>query len=150
MSDFRTRPKGQYIYECDWQQLYVLTEHWKSDLTFYAGDLRFLHHLIDKYFMWISKKDNIDMVREIEVNLLQTDEQCGIMLHRVNRHLHHLAELIDNSIPDDATKFRNEHERLEDDLVKFVKDFRSNRKEIFTVTDYLMDTEKLVKQVVKG
>src|SRR5665811_322155 len=68
MSDFRSRPKDQYIHEADWQQLYVLTEHWKSDLSFYEGDLKFLHHLIDKYFMWISKKEHIDMVREIEMN----------------------------------------------------------------------------------
>lgn len=150
MSDFRSRPKDQYIHEADWQQLYVLTEHWKSDLSFYEEDLKFLHHLIDKYFMWISKKEHIDMVREIEVNLLATDEQCGSMLNRVNKHLHHLAELMDNSFANDSNKFRKEHAQLEDDIATFVKTFRSNRKEIFTVTDYLMDTEKLVKQVVEG
>lgn len=148
MNEFRSRPKDQYIEEADWQQLYVLTEQWKSDLSFYKDDLKFLHHLIDKYFMWISKKEHIDMVREIEVNLLATDGQCVSMLNRVNEHLHHLAELIDNSFSNDAHTFRAEHAKLEDDIATFVKTFRSNRKEIFTVTDYLMDTEKLVKQVV--
>ena len=63
MSHFRNRPKGNYIHKADWQQLYRLTEHWKSDLQFYNDDLIFLHHLIEKYFMWISRKENIDMVR---------------------------------------------------------------------------------------
>lgn len=89
------------------------------------------------------------MVREIEVGLLHTDEQCGCLLLRVNTHLHHLAQLIDNSFTYDSHKFRTEHEQLEDDIAAFIKDFRSNRKEVFTVTDYLMDTEKFVKQVVK-
>ncbi len=53
MSSFRSRPKDRYIEEGDWQPLYVLTEHWKSDLSFYAEDLKFLAHLIDNYFMWI-------------------------------------------------------------------------------------------------
>lgn len=150
MSDFRSRPKDQYIEEANWQQLYVLTEHWKSDLSFYEGDLKFLHHLIDKYFMWISKKEHIDMVREIEVNLLATDEQCESMLNRVNENLHHLASLIDNSFANDSNEFRIEHANLEDDITTFVKTFRSNRKEIFTVTNYLMDTEELVKQVVEN
>ena len=80
MNHFRNRPKGSYIYEADWQKLYTLTEHWKSDLQFYNDDLKFLHHLIDKYFMWISKKENIDMVREIEVGLLEMDNQSSTLL----------------------------------------------------------------------
>ena len=150
MSNFRNRPKDQYIHEADWQQLYVLTEQWKSDLSFYNDDLKFLHHLIDKYFMWISKKEHIDMVREIEVGLLKIDDQCGTLLQRATKHLHHLAELIDNPFAYDSHKFRREQEQLENDIATFVKDFRSNRKEVFTVTDYLMDAEQFVKQVVEN
>ncbi|WP_273565729.1 hypothetical protein [Maribacter halichondriae] len=149
MSNFRSRPNDQYIHEADWQQLYVLTEHWKSDLSFYEDDLKFLRNLIDKYFMWISEKENIDMVREIEVSLLNIEKQCGSLAYRVNKHPHHLAELIDNPFAYDSHKFRAEHQQLEDDIATFVKDFRSNRKEVFTVTDYLMDTEQFVKQVVE-
>jgi len=149
MSNFRSRPKDQYIHEADWQQLYLLTEHWKSDLSFYEDDIKFMRNLIDKYFIWISQKKHIDMVREIEVSLLKIDEQCGTLLQRANKHLHHLAELIDNPFAYDSHKFRTEHAQLEDDLATFVKDFRSNRKEVFTVTDYLMDTEQFVKRVVE-
>lgn len=82
MSDFRNRPKGNYIFETDWQELYVLTEHWKSNLLFYTDDLKFLNHLIDKYFMWMTKKENIDLVRETEVNLMETDKQCSSLLKK--------------------------------------------------------------------
>ncbi len=75
MNDFRNRPKYNYIHEADWQKLYLLTELWKSDLLFYKDDLKFLYHLIDKYFLRISKRENIDMVQEIEVNLLKVDKQ---------------------------------------------------------------------------
>jgi len=145
MSDFRYRPNENYIHQADWQQLYVLTEHWKSDLQFYNDDLKFLHHLIDKYFMWISKKENIDMVREIEVGLLEIDSKCGTLLNRANKHLHRLAELIDNPFAYDSHQFRTEHEQLEDDLAHFVKRFRENRKEIFKITQYVMETEKLTQ-----
>ena len=127
MTDFRNRPKGNYIHETDWQQLYSLTEHWKSDLQFYNDDLKILHHLIEKYFMWISKKENIDMVREIEVGLLEIDNKCGKLLNRVNKHLHHLTELIDSPFTYDSNEFRTEHEQLEDDLTHFVKRFREKR-----------------------
>ncbi len=146
MSDFRSRPKDNYIQEADWQKLYTLTEHWKSDLQFYNDDLKFLHHLIDKYFMWISKKENIDMVREIEVGLLEMDNRCGALLNRANKHLHHLAELIDNPFAYDSHKFRTEHQQLEDDLATFVKEFRKNRKEVFTITEHVIDGEEMVRR----
>jgi len=146
MSDFRSRPKDNYIQEADWQKLYTLTENWKSDLEFYNDDLKFLHHLIDKYFMWISKKENIDMVREIELGLLEMDNRCGALLNRANKHLHHLAELIDNPFAYDSHKFRTEHQQLEDYLIKFVKDFRKNRKEVFTITEHVIDGEEMVRR----
>lgn len=64
MDDYRYRPKGTYINEADWQGLYVLTGHWKSDLEFYRDDLKFLQQLIDKYFIWMVRKENLDEVRE--------------------------------------------------------------------------------------
>jgi hypothetical protein len=147
MNDFRNRPKDNYIHEANWQQLYLLTENWKSDLLFYKDDLRFLHHLIDRYFLWISKKENIDMVSEIEVNLLKVDKQCASLLERTNKHLHHLAQLIDDSFKHDSHHFRTEHELLEDELVQFVKDFRKNRKEVFAITEYIIEGEELVRQL---
>lgn len=146
MNDFRNRPKDNYIREAEWEQLYVLTEHWKSDLLFYRDDLRFLHHLIDKYFLWISKKENIDMVREIEVSLLEIDKQCDSLLDKTNKHMHHLAELIDDPFTYVSDKFRDEHEILEDRLAQFVKDFRNNRKEVFTITEHIIEGEALMNK----
>jgi len=148
MNDFRNRPKDNYIHEADWQKLYTLTEHWKSDLMFYKDDLKFLHHLIDKYFLWLSKKENIDMVQEIEVNLLKVDKKCASLLDRANKHLHHLTELIDNPFAYDSHQFRAEHEILEDELTQFVKDFRKNRKEVFAITEHVIDSEEFIDQIM--
>ena len=74
MNGYRNRPKDNYIHKADWQKLYMLAEQWKSDLLFYKDDLKFLHHLIDTYFLWISKKENINMLQNIEVNLLKVDK----------------------------------------------------------------------------
>ncbi|MEP2237154.1 MAG: hypothetical protein ABJI22_02260 [Maribacter sp.] len=147
MSTFRNRPKDNYIHEADWKSLYVLTEHWKSDMAFYNEDLKFLHHLIDKYFMWISKKNNIDMVREIEVSLIDTDKKCDSLVKRIDTHLHHLAELIDNPFAYDSHTFRTEHEQLENEITDFVKQFRTNRKEVFAITEHVIDGEEMIKRL---
>lgn len=148
MADFRNRPKGQYIFEADWQQIYILTEHWKSDLLFYKDDLKFLDHLIDKYFIWISKKENIDLVRDIELNLLEIYKQSTSLLKRVNKHLHHLAELVDAPYKYDSNLFRREHKQLENDIANYVISFRKNRKETFAITEHVIDSEKFVQKVM--
>ena len=148
MSDFRNRPNGNYIFEANWQELYILTEHWKSDLLFYRDDLKFLNHLIDKYFIWLTKKENLDQVREIVEGLVETDKLCSTLLLQVNKHLSHLAGLIDNPFKYDSHKFRTEHQILEDKLADFVKTFRANRKKVFAVTEHVIESEKLEHLII--
>lgn len=143
MSDFRYRPKGKYIHDADWQGIYILTEHWKNDLEFYRDDLRFLQHLIDKYFIWMTQKENLDEVRDIETDLIEIDRKCYQLLKKTNKHLTNLADLIDAPFKYDSHVFRTEHEELEDSIIDFVKSFRSNRKEMFAITEHVMDSEKL-------
>lgn len=141
MNDFRKRPKDNYIQEADWQKLSVLSEQWKSDLMFYTDDLRFLHHIIDKYFLWISKKEHITRVQEIEANLIVIGEKCNLLLERINLRL---AQLKEDAFRYDPHQFREEQETLENDLAQFLIDFRKNREEVFKVTEYLIEGEELV------
>ena len=141
--DFTYRPKGKYIHDADWQEIYILTEHWKNDLEFYRDDLRFLQHLIDKYFIWMTQKENLDEVRDIETDLIEIDRKCYQLLKKTNKHLTNLADLIDDPFKYDSHKFRTEHEELEDSIADFVKSFRSNRKKVFAITEHVMDSEKL-------
>ncbi|QCX38544.1 hypothetical protein FF125_08910 [Aureibaculum algae] len=147
MNNFRYRPKDNFIQEADWKELFVLTEHWKSDLLFFADDIKFLHDLIDKYYLWIARKEHIDKVQEIEINLLNVDRQNALLLKKTNKHLEHLEALIDNPFKYDAYEFRNEHEQLEDDLSDFLKSFRKNRKEVFSITEFIIDKEELVRHL---
>ncbi|MCE2612505.1 hypothetical protein LVD13_05930 [Flavobacteriaceae bacterium D16] len=143
MSDFRYRHKDQYINQANWQELYILTKHWVSDLSFYADDLKFLHDIIGKYFMWLSKKEDIELVREIVLSLSGLRKECEALQHSVQKHLQHLAELIDDPFKYDSHKFRTEHEILEDDIMEFIKKVRKQRKETFSVTNYVVAEEEL-------
>ena len=64
MGDTKYNQELDFLKDGPWDELYVLTEHWRSDFQFYKDDLRFLHHLIDKYFMWITKPENFDLVED--------------------------------------------------------------------------------------
>jgi len=148
MNEFRIRPKDNYILEANWEQLFVLTEHWKSDLEFYMLDLEFLQHVIDKYFIWMANKKDIDDVREIETILVETTNDCTHLEQKVAKHLIHLGNLIDDSFKYDSHVFRDEHEQLENELALFVKSFRKSREDVFRITKQVLDS-KTIKELLK-
>ena len=125
----------------NWEEVYVLTEHWKSDLLFYKDDLLFLHHLIDKYFIWITKAENLILVKEIKVDLFDLGIKCGDLLEKVGKHIIQLGYLVENQKREDSGIFTMEHQHLENEITTFVKTFRLNRKEVFAITEYIMDSE---------
>ena len=133
----------QFIKNGPWSELYVLSEHWKSDLEFYGEDLRFLHHLIDKYFMWITKPENLDMVKELKVGLFNINTKCKDLLEKVGRHMVKLGQMVEDHNIADASVTLTEHEHLEEEMANFVILFRRNRKEVFAITEYIMDSEAL-------
>lgn len=127
----------------NWQNLYILTDHWKSDLNFYKDDLRFLHHLIDKYIIWITKDSNLNMVKDIQKNLFEIRHKSEELMKEVTTHQQNLALMVENPAKNTNPQFEKDHEILEDQISSFVKQFRSNRKEIFKITEYVIDSEEL-------
>ena len=126
-----------------WENFYVLAEHWQSDLEFYKDDMRFLHHLVDKYFIWLTKSENIELVKEIMIQVQQLESECRELLDDVQNHKHSLSKLAESSKGYTLEQSAEEHERLENKLYQFVKQFRANRKEVFRITEYVMDSEEL-------
>lgn len=142
MNNYRNRPKGNYMHEADWQELYLLTEEWEKDLLFYQDDLKFLHHLIDHYFRYIPEREEIDRLEEIEEGILKIDVKCADLIKRTNKHQTHLGELIDDPFKHDSHQFRAEHEILEDEIAQFVTNFKEHRKGTFTITEKIAKSEE--------
>jgi hypothetical protein len=128
MNDFRNIPKDNYSQEAAWQKLYVLSEQWKSNLLFYKDDIRFSHHLIDTYSLWISKNARIERMQEMEVNLLKVDQECALLLERTICQLQYLAHSNDDPFRHDSQQFRAEHKIFEEELAQLLKDCKTNWK----------------------
>lgn len=143
MSNREYSQEAKFLKDGPWDELYVITQHWKSDLEFYRDDLRFLHHLIDKYFIWITKAENLILVKELKKELLELNCRSQDLLEKVAKHLIQLGYLVEDSNRPDSGIIITEHEHLEEELGTFVKLFRKNRKEVFKITEYIVDSEKL-------
>jgi len=143
----RLRPQSDYLYQAKWEALYILAEHWKSDMEFYTDELQFLKGLIDKYFILLIKDDGIQHIQALTSKLSASEQELTQLTSGIKRHLHHLEELIENSFVYDQEVFRKEHAQLEDDITKFTESFKLLKKDIFLVTKQLLE-EKKIKQLI--
>lgn len=143
MENLSSTPNGEDKVNAKWQKWYILAEHWKTDLLFYRDDLKFLHDLMDKYFIWITKKEDLKKVSKTAQNILNDKRECEELLEKVEKHISHLSKIIDNSFKDNGEILRSEHKALEDEIALFIKKVRKNRTQVFSVTEYLLDNEKL-------
>lgn len=129
--------------EVRWTQYYVLTGHWKADIEFYCEDLRFLHHMVDKYLLWITKSENLNKAKNIEKDLFNLKESCDTILTNIKDHLNELARLVDNPLAGGDALAIQSHGELEKSMARFVKRFRETRRQVFKITEYILDSEEL-------
>ena len=142
MSDYRNRPKGNFIQEASWQELYMLTESWKNDLELYSLDVKFLELLVDTYFVKLLMNQNLDELRELQRELYKLNEQCENLLKLIKIHFTHIVDLIDEPLLYDALVFRTEHELLEEEISEFGRKIKAVRYAVFIFTKDVIENEK--------
>ena len=76
------RPKGDQFKQADIEAMYVLTKNWKSELLLYSDELKFFRYLIDKHVGGMVLKENLDTVRELELDLLRAGSEYKYLLRK--------------------------------------------------------------------
>ncbi|MGA9324654.1 MAG: hypothetical protein WBV47_01290, partial [Salegentibacter sp.] len=71
-------------------------------------------------------------------------DKCRDLLEKVSSHLNRVGNFVEKPEPEEDRLFRIEHEHLEDEIADFVKAFRKNRRDVFEITEHVVDSEKLI------
>lgn len=128
--------------ENEWKGLFRSTEHWQSDLGFFADELQFFRSLIDKHFMRLIREEHRDLTKETVGKMGKVENRRHNLEQKVRRHLFHMSNLIGDPFPHDAHAYLEEHAKLEAAMADFVKDSRRLKTEIFGLARRVMDEEK--------
>ncbi|WP_323789553.1 hypothetical protein [Psychroserpens sp.] len=142
MSNYRNRPKGDYIQEAAWQDLYKLAERWQDNLKFQLYEIKFLERLIDTYFIKLLLQENLDELRELQIDLHQSKNQSLKLLEDIQMHLNYIAEMLIEPYKLDRSTFRVEHELLEDDVSEFTVNHKIIQFTVFKMTKDVLENEK--------
>jgi hypothetical protein len=128
-----------------WHSLYAITQHWKSDLIFFEDELNFFRLLIDKHLSLLIDQKNIDQTRLMVSHVIGLENERTVLLKRVETHVGHIADLVENPFAQNAQEDRREHERLAPEFASFVKSFRKVKTEVFKITEKVIHSEKVKK-----
>ncbi|HEY0745034.1 MAG TPA: hypothetical protein VGD40_26395 [Chryseosolibacter sp.] len=124
------------------QQIYIISERWQSDLVFFYDELNFLRKLIDKYFIWLIDDDNIESTRKVASELSKLEKRRFSILQRLDKHRRHLANVIENPFTHNTQECSDEHSELEVLFAGLAKEFRLVKKDVFDLTEHVIESEK--------
>ncbi len=142
MDKLRIRPSSNYLQSANWQELYLLTKHWKSDIKFANYEINFFKGLVDKYFIWVKDKDQITQVQHLANILVHLTSELENIDMAITKHLNYIRLFINSNFSRDEEVFRVEHAMLEDKIVGFTNALRETKREIFNLTEVMLNNEK--------
>lgn len=116
-------------------RFYALGEHWRSDLAFYADELRFLKNLMGSYFHHFLDNLNFNLVRRMENKLAILDRRREEVDFKVSRQLREISLIIQAGQTGKMNVLMAQQEELEELMCILAKDFRKLKKQIFTLTE---------------
>ncbi len=142
MDELRIRPTSDYLQNATWQELYLLTKHWKSDIKFANYEINFFKGLVDKYFIWVKDKNQIVQVQHLSNISEHLTSELENIDKTITKHLNYIRLFINSNISRDEEAFRVEHAMLEDKIVGFMNALRETKREIFNLTEEMLNNEK--------
>lgn len=131
------------------QQMYVRTEHWISDYDFFEDELNFLVNLMDKYFVGTLLADSEKSVKlkDLANRLLKLSESRKHIASLNRENLSYLAQLIQNKEIFDPEECRDRQSDLESDQIDFLKKYRAIKKEVFQLSEQLIQSARSNKLI---
>lgn len=137
------KSKSNYLHQMSCEQLYIIAEHWKSDLDFFTDEINFLKRLINKYFIWLTQEENARNLHKVHEKLMVSERFKNDLLKVIALHREHLGNMMENPFSCDEQMIKEQHIRIEEDMTDFVKSFKNIKKELYQTTGDVIDSEGL-------
>ncbi len=141
--ELRTRPPSNYLEHASNEELYLLVKNWQSDLEFYQGEMRFFGTLLDKYFQWLVKDEELSYLRQLALRIASLQEKHSELSEKLQLQLQQYEKLLEAPPTKNGHNHRLEFEKLEDYLAAFVKSLRAVKSELFTTTERVIKEENI-------
>ena len=128
--------------EDELQELYILSNHWISDINFIEDETRFLKNVVDKYLAPILKDDQLAKANDFNKNLLQLEANIPALKTEISDFLKFIKPMINESNQEIGINLLEKFTTLEAEMKTLFESVKQIKKSLFSFTEEIMKTEK--------
>ena len=125
-----------FTHELGVEELYVLTTHWLSDISFFEQEISYFQSLITRYFLPNLSEENMLLIKSLENHFQVLSGRKEQIQTSILAHQQELSALLDKSHVENEEHFNVLHSQLEVKLFDFIKALRQVKLEFFNATKF--------------
>ena len=142
--DAITQPDNLYVMSTSLDNLHRASKNWISELKFWADELNFFKELLGRYFSNLVSYDRFDQTQAIYYKIFSFEENnLPQLIKKLMDHEKRLANTAQFSSRLDEEACRIEHQEISRDLMNFMREMKSLKKDVFAFTESVINDEKL-------
>ncbi|MBC8051764.1 MAG: hypothetical protein H7Y13_01740 [Sphingobacteriaceae bacterium] len=130
----KTYTSSGFSHKCSTEELFVLTLHWLTDITFFELEIEFLQSLINVFFIPASDSLQVKQGYNLEEQLAELKNRKEILKNNIIAHQNELSAILDKNLADKKDEFNSIQSVVEGDFFDFIKTFRKIKLQLFTLS----------------
>jgi hypothetical protein len=130
--------------EDELQELYLLSDHWISDIHFIEDEARFFKNVVEKYLVPTLKNEQLYAVKYFNKDLVQLEEDMRNLKTKILGFLRFIEPMLTESKKEIGLDLLERFTFLETQMKALFESVKRVKKSLFSFTEASMKTEKMV------
>jgi hypothetical protein len=127
--------------EVELQELYILSNHWISDIHFEEDEIRFLKKIINNYLVPGLKSGQLDVIADFNKTLIRQDENIANLKNKIAGLLKFIGGLISDSNAEIRIDLVEKFAAVEVEMKTLFESVKQVKKLLFSFTEDVMKAE---------
>jgi len=127
--------------EVELQELYILSNHWISDIHFEEDEIRFLKKIINNYLVPGLKSGQLNEIADFNKTLTRQDENIANLKNKIAGLLKFIGGLVNDSNAEIRIDLVEKFAALEAEMKTLFESVKQVKKLLFSFTEEVMKAE---------
>lgn len=125
----------------NWDELYFVTDGWKTDMEVFNFELQYLRNLMHVNLAWLLKDVDSHQIQHSLKKIAKTIDQNKVISAQIDVHLLKLEKMVMSTFFIDNQVIRTENNVIEANFYEFIRTFKKLKKETVFITKVIKNEQ---------